>query len=97
MVNARLTAFGLVAKPAADRYRSATASLDDALVERRPIWFDGAPVDCPVWERERLPERARLAGPAIVEEFGATTVIPPGWAGEVDEHGNLILEREDAA
>jgi N-methylhydantoinase A len=97
MVNARLTAFGLVAKPAADRYRSATASLDDALVERRPIWFDGAPVDCPVWERERLPERARLAGPAIVEEFGATTVIPPGWAGEVDERGNLILEREDAA
>ena len=54
-------------------------------------------VDCPVWERERLPERARLAGPAIVEEFGATTVLPPGWAGEVDEHGNLMLEREDAA
>jgi N-methylhydantoinase A len=97
MVNARLTAFGLVAKPAADRYRSATASLDDALVERRPIWFDGTPVDCPVWEREKLPERARLAGPAIVEEFGATTVMPPGWAGEVDEHGNLILEREAAA
>ena len=97
MVNARLTAFGLVAKPAADRYRSATASLDGALVARRPVWFDGAPHDCPVWERERLPERARLAGPAIVEEFGATTVIPPGWAGEVDEHGNLILELEDAA
>jgi N-methylhydantoinase A/oxoprolinase/acetone carboxylase beta subunit len=32
-----------------------------------------------------------------VEEFGATTVMPPGWAGEVDEHGNLILEREGAA
>ena len=63
LVNARLTAYGLVAKPAADRYRSATASIDDALVERRPIWFDGAPTDCPVWERERLPERARLAGP----------------------------------
>ena len=42
------------------------------------------------------PERARLAGPAVVEEFGATTVVLPGWAGEVDEHGNLILEREDA-
>jgi N-methylhydantoinase A len=97
MVNARLTAFGLVAKPAADRYRSATTALTDALVERRSIWFDGAPVACPVWERERLPERARLAGPAIVEEFGATTVILPDWAGEVDEHGNLILRRERAA
>jgi len=96
LVNARLTAYGLVPKPAADRYGSSTTSLDDARVERRPIWFGGAPVDCPVWERERLPERARLAGPAIVEEFGATTVLPPGWTGELDEHGNLRLEREAA-
>ncbi len=91
LVNARLTAFGLVPKPAADRYRSDAGSLDDALVERRPVWFTGVPVDCPVWERERLPERARFGGPAIVEEFGATTVVLPGWTGEVDEHGNLVL------
>ena len=97
LVNARLTAYGLVPKPASDRYRSATVSLDDALVERRRIWFGGAPADCPVWERERLPERARLAGPAIMEEFGATTVLPPGWIGKVDEHGNITLEREAAA
>jgi N-methylhydantoinase A len=50
-----------------------------------------------VWERERLPERARLAGPAIVEEFGATTVLLPGWVGEVDEHGSLRLAREGQA
>jgi len=42
--------------------RSAVASIDDALIERRPIWFEGAPHDCPVWERERLPERAALRG-----------------------------------
>jgi hypothetical protein len=29
----------------------------------------------------------------VVEEFGATTVVPPGWQGVVDEHGNLRLER----
>jgi len=97
LVNARLTAFGLVPKPAADRYRSATVSLDEALIERRRVWFGGAPVDCSVWERERLPERARLAGPAIVEEFGATTVLPPGWVAQVDEHGSLVLEREATA
>jgi N-methylhydantoinase A len=97
LVNARLTAWGLVARPAAERHRSATASLAEALIERRPVWFDGAPRDCPVWERERLPERAALEGPAIVEEFGATTVIAPGWRGAVDEHGNLCFERERAA
>jgi N-methylhydantoinase A len=96
LVNARLTAYGVVPRPAADRYRSAAAALDEALVERRPVWFGGAPVDCPVWERERLPERARLRGPAVVEEFGATTVLPPGWVAAVDEQGNLRLDREEA-
>ena len=32
-----------------------------------------------------------LPGPAIVEEFGATTVVPPGWDGTVDGFGNLIV------
>jgi N-methylhydantoinase A len=97
LVNARLTAYGLVSKPSGERYRSAVESIDDALVARRPVWFDGAPHDCPVWERERLPERAVLRGPAVVEEFGATTVVPPGWHGVIDEHGNLRFEREARA
>jgi N-methylhydantoinase A len=94
LVNARLTAYGLVPRPSAARHRGAGDSLDGALVERRAVWFDGAPHDCPVWERERLPERASLVGPAIVEEFGATTIVPPGWRGAADEHGNLRFERE---
>jgi len=92
LVNARLVAFGVVPKPAPEPYRSATRSLDDALAERRRVWFGGRALDCPVWERERLPERAELAGPAIVEEFGATTVVLPSWHGALDDHGNMRLE-----
>jgi N-methylhydantoinase A len=94
LVNARLTAFGLVAKLAAAPH-TGSPTLDTALIERRPVWFGEAFPDCPVWERDRLPVRARLRGPAIVEEFGATTVLPPGWRGAVDEGGNLALEREE--
>jgi N-methylhydantoinase A len=94
LVNARLTAYGLVPRPAAERYAGASGALEDALVERRPVWFAGRSFDCPVWERERLPRSARLTGPAIVEEFGATTVVPPGWQGGVDDHGNLRFERD---
>ena len=97
LVNARLAAYGLVPKPPPARHTTAVTSLDAALVERRTVWFEGAPRDCPVWERERLPARALLRGPAIVEEFGATTVIPPGWRGAVDEHGNLRFDREAPA
>jgi N-methylhydantoinase A len=94
LVNARLIAYGLVAKPAAERHAAGTAGLAEALVQRRPVWFGGVRHDCPVWERDRLPRHADLRGPAIVEEFGATTVVLPGWRGTVDEQGNLLFERE---
>jgi N-methylhydantoinase A len=93
LVNARLSAYGVVAKPEAARHPGGGAALPDALIERRSIRFDGAAHDCPVWERERLPADAELRGPAIVEEFGATTVVPPGWRGTVDAWGNLRFER----
>jgi N-methylhydantoinase A len=92
LVNARLTAYGVVAKPATERHAAPGASLDGALLERRRVWFDGATHEVPVWERERLPSSASIEGPAIVEEFGATTVVPPGWRGGLDAHGNLRLE-----
>jgi N-methylhydantoinase A len=96
LVNARLSACGLVDRPAPEPYRARTTSLETALLRRAPAWFAGVVHECPVWERERLPERAALPGPALVEEFGATTVIPPGWRGAVDGHGNLVLTREAA-
>jgi N-methylhydantoinase A/oxoprolinase/acetone carboxylase beta subunit len=34
-----------------------------------------------------------VAGPAIVEEMGATTVMPPGWSATVGTWGELVLER----
>ena len=97
LVNARLAAYGLVSRPASPPYRSDATSLHAALVEQRAVWFGGARHDAPVWERARLPAGAALRGPAIVEEFGATTVVPPGWRGGVDTHGHLVFTREDPA
>ncbi len=61
-------------------------------VGRRPAWFGGSFVDAPFYRRARLPAGARLEGPAIVEENGSTTVVPPGARGAVDPAGNLVLE-----
>jgi N-methylhydantoinase A len=93
LVNARLTAYGLVPKPTPERHAAAGAALDAARIERRSVWFQDRAHDCPVWDRERLPGDAVIVGPAIVEEFGATTVVPPGWRGIVDAQGNLRFER----
>jgi N-methylhydantoinase A len=93
LVNVRLSAYGVVAKPEPPPHAARTASLADALLETRDVWFDGKPRRCPVYERDRLPRRAVVRGPAIVEEFGATTVVPPGWRATVDRLGGLLLER----
>jgi N-methylhydantoinase A/oxoprolinase/acetone carboxylase beta subunit len=50
-------------------------------------------VEGTLYERDRLDIGATIAGPAIVEQFDATTVIPPGWSGRVDGYSNLILAR----
>ena len=46
--------------------------------------------------RGRLPTGASHAGPAIVEEEGATTVVPPEWRFRVLDSGDLLMERGDA-
>ncbi len=50
----------------------------------------------PVYRRDELHEGDALAGPAIVVEDTATTVIEPGWQGEYTRHGNLLLTRVEA-
>jgi N-methylhydantoinase A len=92
IVNFRLTAVGATPKPSLPRPR-AVGSLAEARRTERPVYFDGAFVAAPVYERERLPRGAQLSGPAIVEEMGATTVVPPVWTGTVGAWGELVLER----
>jgi N-methylhydantoinase A len=68
-------------------------SVADALKGRRTVYFDGrSPVETRVYERDGLDVGVGVEGPAIVEQFDATTIIPPGWAARVDTFHNLILE-----
>jgi N-methylhydantoinase A len=61
---------------------------------KRPVYFDGAFRDTPIYRRGALAPGARIAGPAIVEEFGSTTVVFPGQHLEVDPHGILIIRAQ---
>ena len=60
----------------------------------RKVHFGGkSAVEATLYERDKLGVGALVSGPAIVEQFDATTVIPAGWSGRVDGYRNLILER----
>jgi N-methylhydantoinase A len=90
IVNFRLTAIGAVPKPPPRRWEH---SGSDARQGERVVYFGGEALRVPVYGRSRLPRGAAVAGPAIVEEMGATTVIPPDWRGAVGEWGELVLQR----
>ncbi len=49
--------------------------------------------DTPFWDRTALAPGAVLAGPAVIVEPNATTVIEPGWQGTITDCGDLVLER----
>ena len=64
----------------------------DALVGERPIYADGAWHTAKIWQRERLRRGARIAGPAIIQQADATTVLEPGSEAVVDTLGNLRIK-----
>ena len=49
-------------------------------------------VDCPVYDRYRLPPGCNLPGPAIIEEQESTAVIGPQDQASIDRWLNLIIE-----
>ena len=69
-------------------------TVESAQKGTREIWFDASRShDAKVYERDGLDIGVKIYGPAVVEQFDATTVLPPGWSGHVDHHRNLILEK----
>ncbi len=76
-----------------ERLGATARSSADAVTGRREVWFPATDfTPTPVYERDRLPVGARLAGPAIVEQMDATTLVPPGAEVEVDAMSNLSIE-----
>lgn len=67
-------------------------NLEAALVEIRPVWFEGEWRETPVYAREGLPLDAVIDGPAILEQMDATTVLEPGDRARSDADGNIIIE-----
>ncbi len=73
---------------------AAHGAVDDARRGTRQVWFRGAgAVACGVFDRDRLPPRGDVPGPAIVEAADTTIAIPPGWRGRTDPRGFLVMER----
>ena len=49
----------------------------------------------PIVQRSELGAGVRLNGPVIIEEFGSTVPVHPGFTVVVDDFGNLVITKED--
>jgi N-methylhydantoinase A len=93
IVSYRLAAWGLSDKPQLPAIDQTGRSLDAAVTGSRAVVFDGREQQVTILARDRLPPGKAVQGPALVEEGGSTTVVPPGWTASLDAAGCLILRR----
>lgn len=63
-----------------------------AVLKTRSIYFDGEWCESKVYGREALVPGDSFAGPALITEYSATTVLSPGCVAAVDGFGNLVIE-----
>jgi N-methylhydantoinase A len=89
IVNLRVTAIGGVEKPA---LANGTAS-EEIPTESATVIFEDESHEATVAHRDAIPSGERVAGPAVLEEYSSTLVIPPGWSGDVNEFGCVTLKK----
>jgi len=59
---------------------------------RRRVWVAGRWREIAVYGREQV-GAGRRSGPALVIDYGSTTLIPPGWGFRLDRYGTLVVQR----
>src|SRR3954449_1578826 len=92
-VNLRVSGIGPIRRPDMVRLEPRDGGTDRAVTSTRRVFFDDW-TETPTYDRPRLGPGDVVAGPAIIEEFGSTVPVHPGFRATVDEYGNLLLTKE---
>ena len=97
-VNLRVTGIGPITRPEIQLLPAAEGPVSRAVTGQRQVCFDAADgyVTTDLYDRAKLGAGDEFSGPAIVEEFGSTIPVHPGFAVRVDDFGNLVITKEDA-
>jgi N-methylhydantoinase A len=99
-VNLRVSGVGPIQRPEIQKVEVSTGSTTEGGGSptekgRRQVCFEPADgyVDTPVLWRADLAPGATVVGPAVIEEFGSTVPLHPGFTARVDEYLNIIVTR----
>ena len=90
IINIRVVGIGRIDELEWPEAAPGDGNLSRALIETRDVVFDvdGDTTTCatPFYERERLGAGDRIEGPAIIEQYDTTTIVPPGFIVDVDRY-----------
>jgi N-methylhydantoinase A len=92
-VTFRIEATGIVAHPEMPAHPPASTDVASAAIGTRDVWLPEAAglVACAVYDRDRLEPGHRIAGPAIVEQMDATTLVLPKQTATVTPQLDLVI------
>ena len=66
-------------------------------IDRVPVFSGGETHDTPVYERGDLRADDTIAGPALIREANATTMIEPHWSARMTATNGMVLDRAEGA
>jgi N-methylhydantoinase A len=101
-VNLRVSGIGPIHRPELRELPPGDGDASPARTGARPVCFDADAdadadtgyVDAATYWRPDLPPGALIHGPAIIEEYGSTVPLHPGFVARVDGYGNLLVTGE---
>ncbi|WP_258862162.1 hydantoinase/oxoprolinase family protein [Marinitenerispora sediminis] len=100
-VNLRVSGVGPIRRPEPVREPPGDGDPSRARTGTRRVYFgagagaDATGIDTPVYLRPHLAPGDRVPGPAVIEEFGSTIPIHPGFTAVVDRFGNVLVAPGD--
>jgi N-methylhydantoinase A len=93
-VNLRVTGIGPIRRPVPAEVGAGTGDVSSARTGSRPVFFDDAWHESDLYARDALRAGDVVFGPGVIEEFGSTLPIAPGFAGRVDRVGNVVVAKD---
>jgi N-methylhydantoinase A len=89
MVNLRVAGIGPIPRPRINEIGPGGGAVP---VASRPVFY-GKWLPAAIYDRADLLAGDVVDGPAVVQEFGSTVPIEPGFRGIVDRFGNLLIRK----
>lgn len=93
-VNLRATGIGPITRPDIRELPRGDGDPERARTGARDVYFDEGWHPAWLYDRAGLRAGDEVRGPAVVEEYGSTLPLAPGFVGRVDGRSNIVVRRE---